>query len=213
MENLLSSINNYFSDEFTSQLANSLDETQPGIQKTISTIIPLSLQRLSSIGENGLEGENELTRITSDASQYYAHSPNLSKLHNDERGSDLPLKFFGKDLHVVIKKIANFAGVKIGTAERLLTLVLPVITGKMGEYFHENNLSGSGMSHFLLTKKTDISVLIPAGYNTSDSSLGGHRSSPGNVPSPAVKKKRFPTWVMFVIIILVFLLLIYFSRL
>lgn len=201
MENLIQSIDSYFSDEFTSQLANSLDETQAGIQKAISAIIPLSLQRLTTISENGLEGQNEITRITSDAAQYYAHSPNLSKLHNDERGSDLPLKIFGNDKNHLAKKVADFSGTRESSADRLLTLAVPVIAGKLGNYFQENNLSGNGLSQFLSSKKVEFENRIPGEYKNA-----------GNSSTHISKKKRFPTWVMFAIIILIFLLLIYFSR-
>lgn len=212
MENVIESISNYFSDEFKSQLANSLDETQAGISKALSAIIPLTLQRLTSVSENGAEGQNEVARITSDAAQYYSTSPNLSKLHNEERGSDLPGKIFGNDNHNITRNIANFSGIRNASAEHLITMALPVIAGKLGQYFNDNHLSGSGLSAYLSTKKTEISNSLPSDYQSlakSSADLKGENNSHVHVGK---KKKMFPTWVMFVVIILVFLLLIYFSR-
>ena len=210
MQNLIESISNYFSDEFKSQLANSLDETQEGITKAFSAIIPLSLQKLATIGENGSEGENEIMRITSDAAQYYSHSPNLSDLHNAERGSDLPLKIFGNEEHDITKRVAVSTGIKEASADHLMTLTLPVIAGKLGNYFMENKLSGSDLSQFLSSKKEEISSLTPLGFKTPGATSNNGEAIPlTHVPA---KKKMFPTWVMYTVIILVVLLLVYLSR-
>ena len=208
MENLIESIHNYFTDEFKSQLANSLDETQPGINKAFSAIIPLSFQHLAAMSANGAEGQNELSRITSEATEYYSHAPNLAKLHNDERGSKLPLRIFGKDEHNVVRSVAAFAGIRDTSVHHLLTLILPVVSGKLGQYFLDNNLSGDQLSQFLSSKKDDILNRLPSDYSNT---LSGSKDNHSN-PAVVTKKKMFPTWVMFVVIILVFLLLIYFSR-
>ena len=213
MENVLVSIDSYFSDEFTSQLANSLDETQAGIRKALSAIIPLTFQKLTAISENGAEGQNEITRITSDAAQYYAHMPNLSKLHNDERGSDLPVKIYGKDKNNLTTQVAVFAGIREMSADRLLTLALPVIAGKTGEYFRQNDISAGGITNFLSSNKENIATRIPADYNRRGNRSEENKDHANNGTLEITKKKKmFPTWVMFAVIILVFLLLIYFSR-
>jgi hypothetical protein len=209
MENFIESISNYFTDEFRSQLANSLGETQGGITKALSAIIPVSLQRLGNIGEGGAEGQNEIMRLTTDADKYYSHSPNLSKLHNDERGSDLPQRIFGNDERNVARKVAAFAGIRELSSDRLMVLALPVIAGKLGHYFLENNLSGNGLSQFFSSKKNEITNLIPTDYRSLGDTSDNTSAHKIHVPA---KKKMFPTWVMYSVIILVVLLLVYLSR-
>lgn len=224
--NFLETVRNYFNEEFTHQAANSLDESSSGISKALSAIIPTGLAVVLRKATSGNEEANDVFNMATEASGYFPQSPNLSDLHNDERGSDLPSQILGDNQSAIENGVSRFAGIKNSSAASLMTLALPVIMGLLGKHSRQNTLSASGIAGFLSSQRNEILHSLPPGF----SSLAGmpEMSSPGIPPASinsntktdlsdqleTVEKKPFwrNKWWILIIIIAVIVLLIYFSK-
>lgn len=223
--NFLETVKNYFTGEFSNQAANSLDESSSGISKALSAIIPTGLAGILGKATSGNEGANSILNMSKNAIGYFSPSPNLSDLHNDEKGSDIPSRIFGGNQSQVTNTISQFAGIKNSSASSLMTLALPVIMGLLGKHAEQNNLSASGLSGFLSSQKDNIMQAMPSGLSslagmfglgsigTSASSMGSNvKSSIIDSTQTVVEKPRAKWLLPLIIIIAVILLLWYFSR-
>lgn len=212
--NIPDQINNYFNVEFITAIAQNMDEPVPAISKAVSAIIPTALEALADQpNESG-----KFYHLAKEAEQYYSKSPDVAKLVNEEKGSNLHREIFGANERVVGHHIAAYSGVRPTTAFSLIMLVLPVTMGKIGENIQNENLSEGNFPAVLSSFGPDIERLTPTGYTTPDLS---HDIAPLkedaekiNVANKARNKSNFvlPKWVPLVLVALAVLMLIYFSR-
>lgn len=230
--NFLDTVKSYFSGEFANQAANSLDESGSGISAALTALIPTGLAGILSKATSGNEGAGLVFNKATDASKYLQSSPNLSDLHNDEKGSDIPSIIFGTNQTNVSSAVSKFAGIKSSSAASLMTLALPAIMGFLGKHAEQNNLSASGLSGFLSSQKDQIMQAMPTGLSSLAAMLGfqlpaasapmGSHIQPGLTeplskgidPTYSVAEKRTgKSWLVPLIVILAAIaLLIYFSR-
>ncbi len=179
--NFLETIKNYFTGEFNIQAANSLDESSTGVSKGVSAIIPIGLAGILRKATSENEGANSVFSMATDVAGYFPQSPNLSDLHNEERGSDIPSRIFGNNQSLVDSAVSKFAGITNSSASSLMTLAMPVIMGLLGKHAEQNNLSASGLSGFLSSQKDNILQAMPPGMSSLAGILG--LGSLGAVPS------------------------------
>ena len=225
--NFLETVKNYFTAEFVNQASNSLDESNHGISKALLAIIPSGLSGILSKATSGNEGANSIFNIAKDATGYLSPLPNLSNLHNDEKGSNIPSRIFGNNQSQVNSAISQYAGIKNSSVSALMTLAIPVIMGHLGKHAEQNNLSASGLSGFLSSQKDHIMQAMPAGLSSLAGilgldSLGAAASSMVSdikltaddiMPTMADEPKRGAKWLLPLIIILIAIALLwYFSR-
>lgn len=170
--NFLDTVKNYFTGEFSNQAANSLDESGSGVSKALSALIPAGLAGIVSKATSGNEGANSILDMAKGAIGFSSPSPNLSNLHNDEKGSDIPSRIFGSNQSEVTNVISQFAGIKNSSSSSLMTLVLPAIMGLLGKHAEQNNLSSGGLSGFLSSQKDHIMQAMPAGLSSLTGMLG-----------------------------------------
>ncbi len=223
--NFLETVKNYFTSEFSNQAANSLDESSAGVSKALSAIVPAGLAGILRKATSGNEGADSVFNMTKDAAGYLSPIPNLTDLHNDERGSEIPSSIFGSNQSQVESAVAHFGGIKNSSAAALITLALPAIMGFLGKHAAQNNLSASGLAGFLSSQKDNISQTMPAGLSSLAplvglGSLETAASSMSSTIKPdiadstqtVVNKPRAKWLIPLIIIIAVILLLVYFSR-
>lgn len=225
--NFLDSVKSYFSTEFTNQLSNSLDESSPGVAKAISAVIPVGLAGALQRATSGNDGANSILNMAKEASGYMHLTPNLSDLHNDEKGSDLPNKIFGSNESVVSGAISQFSGLKNTSASALMTMALPVIMGLLGKHAEQNNLSATGLAGFLSSQRDTIMQAMPAGLSSLAGKFGigtmgaTSASMASNIknsvvdatPDMAIEQKPKKSWIIpAIVILLVIALLVYLSR-
>ena len=214
IHNIPDDIKSYFTVEYFTAIAHNLDEPVPAISKAISAIIPTALEALvDQPAESG-----KFYQLAKEAAQYYSKAPDVAKLVNEEKGSNLHRDIFGANERAVSRHIAAYSDVRPTTAFSLIMLVLPVMMGKIGEHIQVENVSENNFSGLLSGFSQDVSRLNPEGYMTPDLS---HEitSSKEDVEkiheaNKARNKSNFvlPKWVPIVVVALVVLLLIYFSR-
>ena len=222
----LETVKNYFSPQFTNHLSNSLDESSSGISKALNAIIPVGMESVLQKATSGNGGANSVYEMAKEASGYFSKEPNLSDLHNDEKGSEIPEKIFeGKESHIM-SAISNYAGIQKSSASALSTMALPVIMGLLGRHVEQNNLSASGLAGYLSSQKDNIQNALPPELSSLAGipDIGtGHTHSPliaennpgqdGLKSSDVDHRKKDSKWLIpAVVIILVIALLVYFSR-
>jgi hypothetical protein len=220
-ENFIDRIEDYFTEEFNHHASNSLDETSTGISKALSAIIPVGLEGVARKATSGNDGAARVYDLSVDAADYYSPQPNLTDLHNDEKGSLLAPAIFGNKESHIEKSIAQYAGVRQTSVEALSLLAMPVIMGLLGKYAVENNLSANGLAGFLSSQKENIRHALPEGMSFVKE-LDYNSSAPDNdeiAPdinvneSSIIERPKKKTWVIpLIIILLVIALLIYLSK-
>ena len=222
--NFLETLRNYFTTEFSNQAANSLDESGAAVSQALSAIVPVALSGIMAKATSGNEGADSVFNMARDATAYLSPIPNLTDLHNDERGSEIPSRIFEGSQSDVEKSIARFAGIRNSSASYLITLALPAVMGFLGKYAAQNNLSAVGLAGFLSSQKDSIVQGLPSGISSLAPVTGFGASQPLASTTSAATSAAFPInnpdttgkgkkWLIpLIIIIAVILLLLYFSR-
>jgi len=219
--NFIDRIKEYFSEEFYRQASNSLDESAAGVSTALSAIIPVGLEGVLRKATSSNDGAAKIYDWSIEAANYYSPQPNLSDLHNDEKGSLLHNWIFGDKESHIDKAISKFSGIRTSSVESLSILAMPVIMGLLGKYTIENNLSAGGLAGFLSSQKINIREAMPPGMSfvkevdmNSPAADTAEISPDINVDNNSiVERPKKKNWLIPVIVILlVIALLIYFSR-
>ncbi|RYY40188.1 MAG: DUF937 domain-containing protein [Chitinophagaceae bacterium] len=181
--NLVETVKALFNHEVVSHAAPSLGESENGIQKALSAIVPVILGGIVSKASGRDDGSVfDMARTASGGGL----SNIIRGLATGDfqsiisRGMDLVHGIFGSHAVSVNKSVAAFSGVKESSANSLMALVAPVVLGKLGEHAAQNNLNASSFGSFLESQKSDIMNAMPAGLSMGNlpgwsalSSVGG----------------------------------------
>ena len=167
--NLMETVKNYFTDEFTNRASSTLGESSSGITKAISAIIPTSLAGILMKATSGNDGANSVLDMAKNAFASNAGSPELS---SPEKGSNMLSNLFGEKTSGISSAISQFAGIKDSSASSLMSMGLPAIMGILGKHADQNNLSASGLAGFLSSQKDHILHAMPAGLSSITGLLG-----------------------------------------
>ena len=161
--NIPDDITNYFNVEFFTAIAQNLDEPVPAISKAVSAIIPTALEAL--VDQPAASGN--FYQLAKEAAQYYSKAPDVARLVNEEKGSNLHRDIFGNNERAVGRHIAAYSEVRPTTPD---------------------------LSHEVTSSKEDLEKI--------------HEANVGRNKTNFV----FPKWVPILIVAVVVLMLIYFSR-
>ena len=214
IQNIPDEISNYFHVEYFTAIAQNLDEPVPAVSKAITAIIPTGLEAL--VDQPAQSGK--FYQLAKEAAQYYSKAPDVAKLVNEEKGSNLHRDIFGESERAVASHIAAYSGVRLSTAFSLIMLVLPVMMGKIGEHIQAANLSQNDFSNLLSGFAPDVNRLSPEGYTTPDLSHDISTAKEDVEKIHEANRERnktnfvFPKWVPIALVAVVILLLVYFSR-
>lgn len=221
--NLLETVKNYFTNEFTNQASNSLGENSSGISKALSAIIPTGLAGILRKATSGNEGAESIFNMAKDAAKNFSAYPNVSNLSSQQNisGGNMFSSLFGGNQSGIIGLISKFAGIKDSSATALMGMGLPAMMGILGKHAEQNNMSPTGLSGFLTSQKDHIIQAIPSGLSSVAGmlglgSLGASASSMASNIRPGVnpiEKKGGNKWLLPIIIILIAIALLwYFMR-
>jgi outer membrane protein OmpA-like peptidoglycan-associated protein len=223
--NLVETVKNYFTPEFTNQSSSALGENSSGVSKALSAIIPTGLAGILNRATSGSDGANSIFNMVKDAAGNFATSPNVSNLTNVQTtpGASMVSNLFGTNHTGIISAISRFAGIKDSSASSLMGMVLPAIMGILGRHTVENNLSANGLSSFLQSQKSNIMEALPSGLSSITGMLGlgaigsaassrasEIRSGVTSRSGEVVEKTGSPKWLIPLIIILAGLALLWF---
>ncbi|MEO6870448.1 MAG: DUF937 domain-containing protein, partial [Ginsengibacter sp.] len=228
--NLMETVKNYFTNEFTTQASSTLGENSSGISKALSAIIPTGLAGILSKATSGTQGANDVLSMAKDSiGNISGVGADLAANTNPEQGRSVLSNLFGGNQSGVVSAISRYAGLKDSSVSSLMSMGLPVILGILGRHAEQNNLTAGGLSGFLSSQKDHIMQAMPSGLSSIAGmlglgSIGAAASSMGsNVRSGVsdtvhtadsmVDKPSGNKWLLPLIIILAAIALIwYFSR-
>lgn len=192
--NIVDIAKSMFSRDFTSNAANQFGESESSVDKFLSAGIPTILAGFLSKSET-TDGANTIHKAAVEA-EGSGILGNLGSLFargaaNSNTGvssvMNLISKLFGERWSALSSLIANYSGVKQGSASGLLGLIVPVILGALGKQVKDNNLSASGLASWLLGQKENIVNAAPSGFNLASalglSSLGSLGLGAANMAS------------------------------
>jgi outer membrane protein OmpA-like peptidoglycan-associated protein len=176
--NLVDSVKSLFSTDLISKAASMFGETEAGISRAISGMVPTMLGGIVSKATTDMNGASSVLSLAKQASG----SGVLSKLGNIfgggggsnilSEGMDMAKSFFGDKMSSVAHAISSFAGIKDSTSTKLMSTMAPAALGVIGDYAAENNLSASSLSNALSNEKPSIMSALPSSLGTALNSLG-----------------------------------------
>ena len=192
--NVIEAAKNLLPNDLISKAANSLGESEGGIQKAVSGAIPAVLAGLLgkfSAGSGG-SGLMDLIKGTSGSGILNNLSGFLNVGGSPSGGTGMGNGFvqgvkslFGDRLNSVVNSIAGFAGIKSSSANAVLNMAAPVAFAPVGKYANENNLSAADVGSFLQSQKSSILNAIPSGFNLAGAlGLGSLADIGSRVTSP-----------------------------
>ena len=171
--NLLDMAKSYFNNELVNQASSSLGESEGGISKALSAIIPSVIGGLADKASSS-EGASAVAKMATEQNESGILNSIGSFLHHDSNGGLLSKSsgiisslFGGGQSNMLTSLISNFAGVKSSSVGSLLSMAVPTVLGLLGRHTKENNISASGLSSLLSSQKSAAMSALPAGFNLS----------------------------------------------
>jgi len=166
---LLESAKSIFNNNVVSQASSQLGESEGGIQKALTGIIPVVLTGLlSKAGSSGSAGS--LLDLVKGAAGDANPSAVTGALQGGaggllSKGADLLRSLFGDKVNSIIGMLSSYAGIKESSASTLLQSAAPATLGTVGQYAAQNNLSPNSFLSLLDSQKDKILGAIPGGLN------------------------------------------------
>ena len=189
--NVIDLIKGQLGPALVSQAASQFGESESGISKAISGLLPAVVGGLANNADRP-EVQEAITGASSGGIL-----ANLLGSSSNSTISSLLLTLFGNKVGAVVNAVSTYAGVSNSTSNSLLSMVAGAAMGAIGKYAADNNLGTSGVKSLLEDQKGIVSTLLPAGLSMASLGLGsifgGHESRPTEsiLPSENVKVTSF----------------------
>ena len=168
--NLIDLIKGQLGPATVSQTATQLGESESGISKAISALLPAVV--------GGFANSNAQSELFSTVKEA-ASSGVLSNLLGNLNGNDsviskiLSLIFGdGDKLAAITNSVSNYAGISNDSTSSLLNLVTGATAGTLGKYALDNNTDAFSFGNLLSEQKNNLSALLPAGFSFASLGLG-----------------------------------------
>ncbi len=165
--NIIDLIKGQLGSALVSQAASQLGESEAGISKAVSGLLPVIVGGLANNSDNPAV----LDSISNASSQGILGNL-LDTASNNSMISGLLSSIFGDKLSGIVNTIATYAGISNNSSSSLLNLVTGATVGSVGKYAAENNLDKSGISSLLNDQKGVVSTLLPAGLSLASLNVG-----------------------------------------
>ncbi len=165
--NLIDLIKGQLGPALVSQSASQLGESESGISKAISGLLPAVIGGLA----NNANDPRVLDTITGASSSGLLGNL-LGGTSSSPVISTLLSSIFDDKLSGLVNSIASFAGISNNSSSSLLNLVTGATVGSIGKYAADHNLDKSGISSLLSDQKGIVSTLLPAGLSLASLNLG-----------------------------------------
>lgn len=190
--NLIDLIKDQLGPSVVSQAATQLGESESGISKAISALLPAVV--------GGLANSNAQSDLFTTLKEV-GSSGAQSSLVGNIGGSDsliskiLTLIFGGGDKQAALtSSVSNFAGISNDSTNSVLNLVTGATAGSLGKYINDNNVDISSFGNLLNDQKGFLYSLLPAGFSLGALGLGnwfgtdeGKINIPPNTPANEVQ--------------------------
>jgi OmpA-OmpF porin, OOP family len=182
--NLLDMAKTYFSNELLNKASSHLGESEGGISKAISAIIPSVIGTVADKASSSTDNANLVAKLASEQHQggilsslggFLGHDDNSNNLLGKSSGLISSLFGNGGSSNMLTSLISNFAGVKSTSVGTILSMAVPAVLGMLGKHSSENNVSASGLSSLLGEQKKLAMSALPAGFSLD--SITGEKTS------------------------------------
>jgi outer membrane protein OmpA-like peptidoglycan-associated protein len=209
--NLLDAVKNQFSGDLVSKASSLFGESEGGISKALSGIVPSVLGSVISKATSGGQGADSILSMAKSAAGGGGGFPSgLSDFFGNNgggllgKGLDLVKGLFGDKFSSIINAISSFAGIKSSSASSLFSMAAPAAMTSIGKHAAENNLSASGLASFLGSQKNSILNSLPGGLGsiTSLLGLGGAAKSVTSAVGDTVQKTGSTGRMLFPLLLL-----------
>lgn len=215
--NILETVKGYLTPDLISKAGNMLGESESGISKALSGLVPAVFGGLISKATSGSQaGANEVLVLSKESYQsgFPGNITNMLSGGILTGGASMLENFFGSKLQSIIGAIASFAGIKSSSANSLFNMATPLATGALGKYAVENNLDAGGLSSFLQSQKANVAAMLPAGLSgilglsgvsNTVSSAGaearGAASNVGDYATDTYQRKSGVNWLAWLLLL------------
>ncbi|WP_209388940.1 OmpA family protein [Chryseobacterium sp. RR2-3-20] len=165
--NIIDLIKGQLGAALVSQTASQLGESESGISKAISGLLPVVIGGLANNSDN----PTVLDTVANSSSNGILGSLSSATSGNSFI-SGLLTSIFGDKLIGIINSVATYAGISNNSSSSLLNMVTGATVGSIGKYASENNLDRNGITSLLNDQKGIISTLLPAGLSLASLNVG-----------------------------------------
>ncbi|NMR33945.1 DUF937 domain-containing protein [Chryseobacterium aquaticum] len=165
--NIIDLIKGQLGSALVTQAASQLGESESGISKAISGLLPSVVGGLANNSDN----PTVLDAISNAPSQGVLGNL-LGFASENTWVQGLLASIFGDKLNGLVNSIATYAGISNNSSASLLNLVTGATVGSVGKYAADNNLDQSGISSLLNDQKGIVSSLLPAGLSLASLNVG-----------------------------------------
>lgn len=165
--NIIDLIKGQLGSAIVSQAATHLGESESGISKAISGLLPAVVGGLANNSDNPMV----LDSITNAHSQGFLGNIIGNSTNNSWIGGLLS-SIFGDKMSGIVNAIASYAGISSSSSSSLLNMVTGATVGSVGKYAADNNLDRSRISGLLNDQKGIVSSLLPAGLSLASLNVG-----------------------------------------
>lgn len=163
--NLLETVKNYFSIEAVRQTGvAAVGESEASIEKTLSRIISMVINSLTSLGEQA-GGAEVLWSMAREAHEQGVLRPSAGRLIGgggwQSRGGELMKSLLSDRYASTVETIARGAGSQPATVSNLLGLAAPITLGVLGQQAAENELNATELSQWLQEQWRMVGAIQP----------------------------------------------------
>lgn len=185
--NIIDLIKGQLGPALISQASTHLGESESGISKAISALLPTVVGGLA----NNADKPGLLDSILGANSSNLLG--NLTGNSNTSLITTVLTSLFGDKIGSIVNAVSGYSGVSNSSASSLLNMVTGAAVGSVGKYASENNLGASGLGSLLSDQKGIVSTLLPAGLSLASLGLG-HWGSSEKVVVPEPQKVKVTTY-------------------
>ena len=165
--NIIDLIKGQLGPALVSQAATQFGESESGISKAISGLLPAIVGGMA----NNADNPEVVDAITGAASSGILGNL-LGGSSNNSLISTVLTAIFGDKIGSLVNAVSSFSGVSNSTSSSLLNMVTGATLGSVGKYAADNDLGASGISSLLGDQKGIVSTLLPAGLSLASLGLG-----------------------------------------
>ncbi|MGV4413956.1 DUF937 domain-containing protein [Chryseobacterium sp. T1] len=166
--NLIDLVKNQISPALISQTASQLGESESGVSKAISGLLPAVVGGLA----NNASNPSVFATVKEVVSSGLVNNLLGGSGQNNNLVSTILSLIFGDKTNSLTSAVANFAGVSQGSSNSILNLLTGSTLGTLGKYVSDNNVDHSQFSNLLSDQKGVVSSLLPAGLSLATLGLG-----------------------------------------
>ena len=180
--NVIDLIKGQLGPALVSQAASQFGESESGISKAISGLLPAVVGGLA----NNADKPEVLDAITGSASSGLLGNL-LGGSSNNSLITNVLSTIFGDKIEGLVNAVASYAGISNSSSNSLLNMVTGASLGSLGKYAADNNLGASELSRLLKDQKGIVSSLLPAGLSLASLGLGNWSGANAHLETEKVK--------------------------